>query len=62
MLVDEDDFYYLMMDYLLKCKEQNVLHTEIMVEPQSYAPNGISFVTMMNGFNKAIDQAKASWG
>ena len=62
MLVDEDDFYYLMMDYLLKCKEQNVLHTEIMVEPQRYAPNGISFVTMMNGFNKAIDQAKASWG
>ena len=62
MLVDEDDFYYLMMDYLLKCKEQNVLHTEIMVEPQTYAPNGVSFATMMNGFNKAIDQAQASWG
>ena len=62
VLIDEDDFYHLMMDYLLKCKEQNVLHTEIMVEPQTYAPNGVSFATMMNGFNKAIDQAQASWG
>lgn len=62
VLLDEDDFYHLMMDYLLKCKEQNVLHTEIMVEPQTYAPNGVDFATMMAGFDRAIDQAQAQWG
>jgi len=62
VLVDEDDFYHLMFDYLLKCKEQSIVHTEIMVEPQTYAPNGVSFATMMAGFNRAINQAKQEWG
>ncbi|XOV82847.1 MAG: adenosine deaminase [bacterium] len=62
VLQDEDDFYHLMMDYLLKCKAQNVVHTEIMVEPQTYAPNGVSMATMMNGFGRAIIQAQADWG
>jgi len=62
VLIDEEDFYNLMMDYLIKCREQNVLHTEIMVEPQTYAPNGVSFETMMNGFNTAIEEARTTWG
>lgn len=62
VLIDEDDFYHLMFDYLLKCKEQNIVHTEIMVEPQTYVPNGVDFETMMSGFNRAIKQAKAEWG
>ena len=61
VLQDEEDFYHLMMDYLIKCREQNVVHTEIMVEPQTYAPNGVSFATMMNGFQRAIDQAQQEW-
>lgn len=62
VLVDEEDFYHLMMDYLLKCRQQNIVHTEIMVEPQTYAPNGVRFATMMTGFTKAIEEAKAQWG
>ncbi|MFQ3243648.1 MAG: adenosine deaminase [Arenicella sp.] len=62
VLIDEDDFYHLMMDYLLKCKEQNIVHTEIMVEPQTYAPNGVSFATMMSGFQRAISDASEGWG
>jgi len=62
VLIEEDDFYHLMMDYLLKCKQQNIVHCEIMVEPQTYAPNGVSFKTMMDGFNRAITEAKSSWG
>jgi len=61
VLRDEDDFYHLMMDYLLNCKTQNIVHTEIMVEPQTYAPNGVSFTTMMAGFTRAIDEAHAGW-
>ena len=62
VLKESDDFYHLMMDYLLKCKEQNIVHAEIMIEPQTYAPNGVSFETMMQGFSKAINEAKESWG
>lgn len=62
VLLEEDDFYHLMMDYLLQCKAQNIVHTEIMIEPQTYAPNEVSFVTMMQGFQRAIDEAKLKWG
>jgi adenosine deaminase len=62
VLIEEDDFYHLMMDYLLKCKQQNVVHTEVMIEPQTYAPNGVTFATMMAGFERAINQAKEKWG
>ena len=62
VLLKEEDFYHLMMDYLLKCKSQNIVHTEIMVEPQTYAPNGVAFATMMAGFERAINEAKAEWG
>lgn len=62
VLIDEEDFYHLMMDYLLKCREQHIVHTEIMVEPQTYAPNGVSFATMMAGFDRAIAEAEAGWG
>ena len=62
VLIEENDFYHLMMDYLLKCKEQNIVHAEIMLEPQTYAPNGVSFETMMNGFQRAIDESTNGWG
>ncbi|RBP53036.1 adenosine deaminase [Arenicella xantha] len=62
VLLEEDDFFHLMMDYLLKCREQNIVHAEIMIEPQTYAPNGVSFATMMSGFKRAIKQAHDQWG
>jgi adenosine deaminase len=62
VLVDEEDFYFLMMDYLRLCRIQNIIHCEIMVEPQSYTSNGVGFSTMMSGFSRAIDQAKREWG
>ena len=62
VLKDEEDFYNLMMDYLLVCRKENILHCEIMVEPQAYFPGGVSFSTMMLGFNRAISEAKSDWG
>lgn len=61
VLKDEEDFYHLMMDYLQKCRVQNVVHCEIMVEPQTYFPNGVSIATMMAGFDRAILEARAVW-
>lgn len=62
VLRDEQDFYHLMMDYLRKCKEQNIVHTEVMVEPQTYEPYGVTFTTMMSGFEQAIRDAESQWG
>ncbi|TVZ40180.1 adenosine deaminase [Alteromonadaceae bacterium 2753L.S.0a.02] len=62
VLSDEDDFYHLMMDYLLRCKHDNIVHTEIMIEPQTYLPRGIAFETFMGGFKRAISDAEQQWG
>lgn len=62
VLKDEEDFYHLMMDYLHKCREQKIVHCEVMVEPQTYFPNGVSFATVMAGFGQAIAQARVGWG
>lgn len=62
VLRTEEDFYHLMMDYLLMCREQNILHAEIMVEPQTYAPSGVTFDVVMHGFVAAIDEARREWG
>ncbi|MFA3790217.1 adenosine deaminase [Aliiglaciecola sp. SL4] len=62
VLVDEDDFYQLMWRYLLKCKEQNIVHTEMMFDPQTHTDRGIPFATFMPGFVRAMDDAAQQWG
>jgi len=62
VLRDEEDFYFLMKDYLDKCHEQNIIHTEIMVEPQTYLPYGVAVETVLAGFRKAIAEAKQQNG
>lgn len=62
VLQDEDDFYHLMMDYLLQCRANNIVHTEIMIEPQTYLPRGIGFDVFMAGFKRAIKDAERDWG
>lgn len=62
VLRDEDDFYQLMMAYLTKCRSDNVVHAEIMFDPQTHTERGIGFDIFMSGFAKAMAQAKAEWG
>ncbi len=62
VLIEEEDFYQLMWVYLLKCKEENVVHAEIMFDPQTHLQRGISFSVFMAGFKRAIEQAKKEWG
>lgn len=62
VLQDEDDFYQLMWNYLLKCKEDNVVHVEIMFDPQTHTERGIGFDIFMRGFKRAIKQAEQEWG
>jgi len=62
VLRDEEDFYWLMRDYLDVCRAQNIVHCEIMVEPQTYAPQGVALETVLTGFKRAIAEAGAEWG
>ena len=61
VLRDEDDFYLLLADYLEVCRAQNIVHCEIMVEPQTYLPQGVSLETVVQGFDRAIREAKGGW-
>jgi len=61
VLRDEEDFYRLMQDYLQVCRVQNIVHCEIMVEPQTYSPQGVELATVLAGFNRAIDEARQGW-
>ena len=58
VLITEEDFFDLTWEYILKCKQDNIVHTEIFFDPQSHLPRGISFKTIINGINKALKKAK----
>ncbi len=58
VLVNEEDFFDLTWEYLLKCKEQNIVHTEIMFDPQTHTNRNIKFKTVIDGITKALDRAK----
>jgi adenosine deaminase len=62
VLLREQDFYDLTMAYLLKCKEQNVVHTEIFFDPQTHTDRGVAFDTVINGIWRALREAEAEWG
>jgi len=62
VLVTEQDFYDLTWAYLIKCKEQNVLHVEPFFDPQTHTERGISFTTVINGIDRALQDAKEKLG
>lgn len=62
VLINEQDFYDLTYSYLQKCAAQNILHTEIMFDPQTHTERGISFETVINGISKACDDAENNLG
>ncbi len=62
VLIYEKDFYDLTYAYLQKCAEQNVLHTEIMFDPQTHTGRGIAFKTVIKGISKACADAKLKLG
>ncbi|MGQ7869642.1 adenosine deaminase [Sunxiuqinia sp. sy24] len=62
VLHEEQDFYDLTWAYLLKCKAQNVVHTEIFFDPQTHTDRGILFATVINGINRALQNARGELG
>ena len=58
VLINEEDFFDLTWEYILRCKEDNIVHTEIFFDPQSHLVRGISFDKIINGIDKALRKAE----
>ena len=58
VLIKEQDFFDLTWAYVLKCKEDNIVHTEIFFDPQTHTNRGISFDIVINGIYKALQKAE----
>ena len=62
VLLKERDFFELTWAYALKCKEDNIVHTEIFFDPQTHTNRGISFDVIINGIYKALKKAEKEFG
>ena len=62
VLLKEKDFFELTWAYALKCKEDNVVHTEIFFDPQTHTKRGVSFDIIINGIYKALIKAEKKFG
>ncbi|ABE74239.1 adenosine deaminase [Psychrobacter cryohalolentis] len=62
VLITQDDFYDLTWEYILKCVEDNVIHTEIFFDPQTHTARGVTFETVITGIKRALADAKAQYG
>ncbi len=62
VLIHEQDFYDLTWAYLLKCQQDNVVHTEIFFDPQTHTERGIAFEVIIGGITQALNQAAQELG
>ncbi|OQK15121.1 adenosine deaminase [Methyloprofundus sedimenti] len=62
VLITEEDFYDLTWAYLERCKENNVLHTEVFYDPQTHTNRGIDFDIVINGIHRALVDGKNKLG
>ncbi|NIY91340.1 adenosine deaminase [Vibrio diazotrophicus] len=62
VLIHEQDFFDLTWAYMLRCKQDNVIHTEIFFDPQTHTDRGIAFETVINGISRALEQAEIELG
>lgn len=61
-LQTEQDFYDLTWAYLEKAHSQNIVHTEIMFDPQTHTDRGIKFSTVIEGIHRALTDAEKRFG
>lgn len=62
VLIHEQDFFDLTWEYLLRCQQDNVMHTEIFFDPQTHTARGIAFETVLNGIVAALNKAEQELG
>ena len=62
VLIKEQDFFDLTWAYILKCKEDNIVHTEIFFDPQTHTDRGIDFDKVINGIFNAFKKGEKEFG
>ena len=62
VLIEEQDFFDLCWAYLLRCKQDRVMHTEIFFDPQTHTERGIPFDTVVAGLHRALEQGRSELG
>ena len=62
VLIEEKDFFDLTWAYILKCKEDNIVHTEIFFDPQTHTDRGIDFDKVINGIFNAFKKGEKEFG
>ena len=62
VLIKEQDFFDLTWAYVLKCKEENIVHAEIFFDPQTHINRGIDFDVVINGIYKALEKGNKEFG
>ncbi len=62
VLIEERDFFDLTWAYLERCRQDNVVHTEIFFDPQTHTDRGIAFDTAIDGITRALDRGHEELG
>ena len=62
VLKEGADFYAITKAYLYRAHQQNTIHSEIFIDPQTHVPKGISLDEILEGVNEAIREAEAEYG
>ena len=62
VLIKQQDFFDLTWAYMLKCREESIVHTEIFFDPQAHTDRGIKFSLVINGIYKALLKAEKELG
>ncbi len=62
VLLTEEDFFDLTFAYFKRIHKQNVVHTEIMFDPQTHTERGVEFSTVITGIKTAQEKAKKEFG
>ncbi len=62
VLVTDDDFYDLTLEYLRRAATQGVRHAEIFFDPQTHTDRGVEFATVVNGITSALVEGERQLG
>ncbi len=62
VLVEEQDFFDLTWAYLERCRNDNVVHSEIFFDPQTHTDRGVAFDTVLGGITRALDRGRDELG
>jgi len=62
VLQTADDFHDLAWAYLLRAKEQGVVHAEMFFDPQAHTSRGVPFANVIGGYRRAAVRAQSELG